>query len=71
VAGEAVSEGGAVSQIAGGVEEATEQVSGAAAQAMGQAMAEGGRMASQVVGRVTASRPRTGAAIVTDVVDAA
>jgi hypothetical protein len=64
---EAVREGGAVSQIAGGVGEATERVSGAA----GQAMAEGGRTASQVVERVTASRPRTGAAIVTDVVDAA
>lgn len=64
---EALREGGAVSQIAGGVGEATERVSGAA----GQAMAEGGRTASQVVGRVTASRPRTGAAIVTEVVDAA
>ncbi len=31
----------------------------------------GWRTASQVVGRVTASRPRTGAAIVTHVVDAA
>jgi hypothetical protein len=71
VAREAVREGGAVSQIAGGVGEATQRVSDAAGQAMGQAMAEGGRMASQVVGRVTASRPRTGAAIVTDVVDAA
>jgi hypothetical protein len=42
--------------------EATERVSGAA----GQAMAEGGRTASQVVGRVTASGPRTGAAMVTE-----
>jgi hypothetical protein len=66
-----VREGGVVSQIAGGVREATERVSGAAGQAMGQAMAEGGRTARQVLGRVTASRPRTGAAIVTDVVDAA
>ncbi len=64
---EAVGEGGAVSQIAGAGGEATERVSGAA----GQAMAEGGRTASQVVGRVTASRLRTGAAIVSHVVDAA
>ena len=43
---EAVREGGAVSQIAGGVGAVTQRVSEAA----GQAMGEGGRTASQAVG---------------------